>query len=202
MQQVISNQYIHNIVLSVIVIIVTFILSLFIKKSIDLIYIGVNKRAVSDYFKAKTKTIRAVLKNIIEAILFLLALLIILSAWGVNITPFLTGAGILGLAFSLGSQSIVKDLISGFFIIVDGQFNIGDHVTIATFEGDVYRVTLRTTILKDKKGNLVYVPNSQITTIVRVMTPAKEKIIKEALANEEDDEVKEIKEHKKIINKI
>ena len=71
------------------------------------------------------------------------------------------------MVVSLGSQSLVKDIVSGFFIISDNEFNVGDRVKIANYEGEVDKITLRTTILRDEKGNLIYIPNSQITTIVR-----------------------------------
>ncbi len=128
---------------------------------------------VSDYLVSKTKTIRALLKNVIDAVLFLMALLIILAQWGVNIAPILTGAGILGLAFSFGSQTLVKDLIAGFFIIVEDQFNIGDKIKIDKYEGTVDKITLRLTVLKDKDENTVYIPNSQVINVIRYKRETK-----------------------------
>jgi small conductance mechanosensitive channel len=83
-----------------------------------------------------------------------------------NITPLITGAGILGLAFSFGAQTLVKDLIAGFFIILENQYNVGDQVKLNTEEGVVDKITLRATVLKDKKGNLIYIPNSEIKKVV------------------------------------
>ncbi len=117
---------------------------------------------------AKTRTIRSLLKNVIDAALFLVAFFIILSHWGVNTVPILTGAGILGLAFSFGAQTLVKDFISGFFIIAENQFNIGDAIKVDKYEGEVVKMTLRMTVLKDKKGNMIYIPNSQIETVVKL----------------------------------
>jgi small-conductance mechanosensitive channel len=91
-----------------------------------------------------------------------------LEKWGVNMTPFLTGAGILGLTFSFGAQSLAKDLISGFFIIFDNQFEVGDYIKVGTLEGEVKKITLRQTILKDKNDNLILIPNSQITSVVKI----------------------------------
>jgi small conductance mechanosensitive channel len=120
---------------------------------------------------ARTRTIRSLLKNLIDAVLLLITLLIILSSWGVNIIPILTGAGVLGLAFSFGAQTLVKDIIAGFFIILEDQFDVGDTVEIAKIEGEVYKMTLRVTVLKDKKENLIYIPNSQITTVKKLKSP-------------------------------
>ena len=117
---------------------------------------------------ATTKTLRSLLKNIIDTVLIVTGILVILSYWGVNIAPILTGAGILGLAFSFGAQTFVKDVISGFLIVLENQFNIGDFIRVDKYEGEVYRMTLRMTVLRDKMGNLVYIPNSQISTVVKL----------------------------------
>ena len=84
---------------------------------------------------------------------------------GLDITPILTGAGLLGLAVSFGSQTLVRDLISGFFIIVENQFNVGDKVKIANIEGKVIAINLRTTVLENKHQR-IYIPNSEIKNVV------------------------------------
>lgn len=149
------------------------ICSFLFKKVIDLIFIGMKTRVSNAYILAKTRTIRSLMKNLIDAILFLIASLIILSHLGVNIIPILTGAGILGLAFSFGAQTFVKDLISGFFIIAEDQFNVGDTIKIEKYEGEVVRMTLRMTVMRDKKGNTIYIPNSQITTVTKLVDTFK-----------------------------
>lgn len=162
-----ASFYISNITFSLIVLTVTFLTALAANRFIDVVFAGLKWKVAKKQVLARTRTIRSLLKNIIEVILFLLAFLIILSHWGINITPILTGAGILGLAISFGSQSLVKDFISGFFIISENQFNVGDKIKIANFEGEVEKITLRITVLRDKKGSAIYVPNSQITTVVK-----------------------------------
>lgn len=147
---------------------VTLFISYFVKKSIDLVFAGVKRKVTDGYVLAKTRTIRSLLKNILDVVLLLVAVLIILSNFGVNIVPILTGAGILGLAFSFGAQTLVKDLIAGFFIILENQFNIGDKVQIGKLEGEVHKMTLRITVLKDKNENLIFIPNSQITTVIKL----------------------------------
>ena len=163
-----ADFYLNRLFFSAGVLIVALFISYFLKKSLDLVFAGVKKKVVNGYVLAKTRTIRFLLKNIIDAILFLVAILIILSNWGVNIVPILTGAGILGLAFSFGAQTLVKDIIAGFFIIAENQFNIGDKIQIGKLEGEVNKMTLRLTVLKDKNGNLIYIPNSQIITVVKI----------------------------------
>lgn len=155
-----TDLFLNRLILSSGILLVTFLISSFLRRSIDLLF-GEAKKKVF-------KTIRSLLTNIISIILFSVAIMIILSQWGINIGPILTGAGILGLAFSFGAQTLVKDLIAGFFIFTENQFNIGDKVKIGTYEGEVHKMTLRLTILKDAYGNLIYIPNSQISTVVKI----------------------------------
>ncbi len=162
------GQYnINRILFSITILLVSIVISYILKKSIDVIFAGVRRRVVQERTLAKTKTARSLIKTIIDVILFIIAVLMVLSQWGVNILPILTGAGILGLAISFGAQTLIKDLISGFFILMEDQYNLGDRVKINTFEGEVYSITLRLTILKDSKGNRIYIPNSQVTSVVR-----------------------------------
>ena len=162
-----ADFYLNKLFFIVATLIVTHIVSGLVKKSTDLVFTGMKKKVTNAYVLSKTRTIRSLLKNVIDVVLLLLAVLIILSEFGVNIVPILTGAGVLGLAFSFGAQSLVKDLIAGLFIIIEDQFNIGDNILIGKLEGEVVKMTLRITVLRDKNGNLIYIPNSQITTVVK-----------------------------------
>lgn len=146
-----------------------FILSKLIKKTIDSIFLNLKEKVKQEKLQAKTQTIRSLLKNSIDLVLFFIFLLIILSQFGINIIPILTGAGVLGLAISFGAQSLVKDIISGFFILIEDQFNVGDYVKIGSFEGKVVKLTLRMTVLKDKEENLIYIPNSQISSVIKIL---------------------------------
>lgn len=83
----------------------------------------------------------------------------------IAIGPLLAAGGILGLTFSFGAQSLVKDLIAGFFVLFENQFGIGDVIEAAGKSGTVERMTLRITVLRDLRGVLHVVPNGQITTL-------------------------------------
>lgn len=161
------QEYLNNLTFSVIALVVTYVLSLVIKVGIDFIFGNIKKRISHETLLAKTRTIRSLLKSVIDIVLFLTVILIVLSRWDINIVPILTGAGILGLAISFGAQTLVKDIISGIFIILEDQFSVGDMIKVDKYEGEVHRITLRLTVLKDKKGNVIYIPNSQITSLVR-----------------------------------
>lgn len=149
------------------VLITTYVISFFVKKGIYIIFSGIKGRVGAGRLNAKTRTLRSLLTNIVDVVLLIIAVLMILSHWGMDITPILTGAGILGLAFSFGAQSIVKDFISGFFIILEDIYSVGDVVKIGGDIGTVERITLRMTVLRDKEGNTVYIPNSMVNAVTR-----------------------------------
>ena len=91
--------------------------------------------------------------------------MMILEYCGIPIKGLLAGAGILGLAVGFGAQSLVKDIISGFFIIFEDQFSVGDYIKINPFEGEVLEIGLRTTKLKSKIGELHVIPNGSIIQV-------------------------------------
>jgi small conductance mechanosensitive channel len=133
------------------------------KKTFD----KIESKSESETRKKRINTFSNLIENAIGIIVFFIVFVIVLSQAGVNIAPILTGAGILGLAVSFGSQTLIKDLIAGFFIITENQFNVGDTVKIADSEGIVIKINLRTTILKDKKNSsIIYIPNSSITKVI------------------------------------
>lgn len=148
--------------------IATYIFVQLTNRAIDLLIIGVRKSVGSERVVVRTRTIRNLLKGLVAAVIYVISIIIILEKWGVNTAPILTGAGLIGLAFSFGSQSIIKDVISGVFIVLDDIYNVGDRVKIGSETGNVEKITLRMTILKDEKGNVVYIPNSQINAVVRL----------------------------------
>jgi small-conductance mechanosensitive channel len=109
-------------------------------------------------------TLAQLVKSFGTVLISSLALLATLDVF-VDIGPLLAGAGILGLAFSFGAQSLVKDLIAGFFILMENQFVVGDIIEVAGKTGTVERMTLRVVTLRDGDGTMHVVPNGQITTV-------------------------------------
>jgi moderate conductance mechanosensitive channel len=97
-------------------------------------------------------------------ILFVAALMI-LQTLGINMGPLLASAGVVGLAVGFGAQTLVKDVITGFFVLMENQYDIGDAVKIAGVSGTVEKMTLRRTVLRDVDGTVHNVPNSQINVV-------------------------------------
>lgn len=98
-------------------------------------------------------------------ILFILVTTV-LSDLGYNIAPLLTGAGLIGIAIGLGSQNLLKDVVSGVFILLEGNYSVGDRVRIAGVSGRVKKINLRKTILKsDEDQSRHIIPNSEVKTV-------------------------------------
>lgn len=101
-------------------------------------------------------------------VIYAVLLLMTLSVFGVDIRPILAGAGVIGLAIGFGAQSLVKDFVSGLFILVENQYGIGDNVKIGSFEGEVIRITMRSTVLKNEEGKLYYISNGAIKDVTNL----------------------------------
>ena len=113
----------------------------------------------------RLKTLQGLCKSLVSYVLFFVFGVLLLNAVGFNIMPFITTAGVLGLAIGFGSQKLVKDVISGFFIIVDDLFVVGDTITIGTVTGQVIEMGMRVTRLRDTAGRLYLLANGDIGTI-------------------------------------
>ncbi len=113
-------------------------------------------------------TLIYITNSLLKFLFFLISLMVLLKIWGLDPTPLIASAGIIGVALGFGAQTLVKDLISGFFILLENQFNVGDYVKIADAEGEVKKMTLRATYLEDENGNLHIIPNSSIITVTRI----------------------------------
>ena len=113
----------------------------------------------------RARTLGSVINKVATITLTGVALLVILHSFGLNITPFLTGAGILGLAVGFGAQTLVRDVISGFFLILEDQVRVGDVAAINGVGGLVEAINLRTIVLRDAEGTVHVFPNGAITTL-------------------------------------
>jgi moderate conductance mechanosensitive channel len=113
----------------------------------------------------RSSTISAVLNTVTSVIIWGTAILMSLTVVGVNIAPLLASAGIAGVALGFGAQTLVKDYISGIFLIVEDQYGIGDEVEIGTVRGIVEAVALRTTRVRDEAGVLWYIRNGEILNV-------------------------------------
>jgi small conductance mechanosensitive channel len=114
----------------------------------------------------KGRTLVPLLHSMCQYVLYIGSVILMLDVLGFNITPILAAAGILGLAVGLGAQSLVTDVVSGFFILFENQFLVGDYVQIGDAAGTVEEVGMRVTKIRDGKGKLYIIPNGQIKGVV------------------------------------
>ena len=110
----------------------------------------------------RLNTLKTLLKSVIRYVFFFLAVITILDELGVPITAVLSAAGILGLAVGFGAQNLVRDIITGFFILFEDQFSVGEYIETEGIGGTVEEVGLRITKLRDWGGQLHIIPNGKI----------------------------------------
>lgn len=118
----------------------------------------------------RTKTIGKLVRNIVLYTVNFIAILLILSQIGVKLGPLLAGAGVVGLAIGFGAQSLVKDVITGFFIIFEDQFAVGDVIQTGTYKGTVEEIGLRITRIRSWTGEMYIIPNGSITQVTNFST--------------------------------
>ena len=138
---------------------------------IRLILVRGANRLISRAFGANARrdqrsaTVSQVFITIISGLVWGIALLTGLTVLGVNVGPLLASAGIAGVALGFGAQTLVKDYISGIFLIIEDQYGIGDEVEIGSVHGTVEGVALRTTRIRDNDGVLWYIRNGEILNV-------------------------------------
>ncbi|ATD70869.1 MULTISPECIES: mechanosensitive ion channel family protein [Gordonia] len=113
----------------------------------------------------RAATIGSVLKSTVSIVLLVWVVLSVLSVLGVNIAPFIASAGIVGLAIGFGAQNLVRDFVSGVFMLLEDQYGVGDIVDLGEAIGEVETVGLRVTTLRDIDGTLWYVRNGEIARV-------------------------------------
>lgn len=111
------------------------------------------------------QTLARVINSIASFVVWFLVGLTVLDRVGINLGPLLASAGIAGLAIGFGAQTLVKDFINGFFVLLEDQYNIGDGVRLAGVKGTVEDMSLRRTVLRDDDGTVHIIPNSQLQIV-------------------------------------
>lgn len=114
---------------------------------------------------ARTRTLLPLLRTSLMVVLITMTTLVVLSQFGVDIAPLLAGAGVIGLAIGFGSQALVRDIITGAFILAEDQLSVGDVVRVGSNSGVVERLTLRTIWLRGQDGTVQVVPFGEVKTV-------------------------------------
>nr|WP_255426383.1 mechanosensitive ion channel family protein [Pseudonocardia sp. C8] len=113
----------------------------------------------------RARTIGSVLRSIVSAVVLLVAVMMVMSELGYPLGPLLAGAGVLGLAIGFGAQNLVRDFLSGMFMLLEDQYGVGDIVDVGEAIGTVEAVGLRITTIRDLKGTVWYVRNGEILRV-------------------------------------
>ncbi|HET9743020.1 MAG TPA: mechanosensitive ion channel family protein [Terriglobales bacterium] len=125
-----------------------------------------NREELPSHIRARQlRTLASVIHGGGVVVIYFVALLEILEVFKINVGPFLASAGIAGLAIGFGAQTLVHDVINGFFIVLDNIYDIGDVVKLGSVQGTVEHMSLRMTVLRDDTGTVHSVPNSAIQII-------------------------------------
>lgn len=145
-------------------------------------------KSKKNYFMSvkRANTIGQVLKKLVRYTLYFIASLMILEMFNIKTTSILATAGVGGLAIGFGAQSLVKDVITGFFIILEDQFSVGDYIQVLDFEGVVEELGMRVTKLRDFSGELHIIPNGEIKVVTNRTRGAMRALVEVVIAYEED----------------
>lgn len=136
--------------------------------------------------RKRTDTLGAVIFYVLRAVVLVVATLTALREFGVDVGPVLAAAGVLGLAVGFGAQSLVKDLISGFFILLYDQIRVGDVVQVAGKGGLVENINLKMVRLRDLAGNVYFVPNGEIGVVTNMTKEYSQYVFDIGVAYRED----------------
>lgn len=146
----------------ILILIVACLINRFGKKLIEkTIKKGIKDRT-GEATEKRQKTLIGIFSGTLKIIVWLVAIMMILPEFGIDVGPILAGAGILGIALGFGAQYMVRDFLAGFFIILENQYRIGDWVVIGKVSGEVECITLRKTVLRDRDGAEHHIPNGEI----------------------------------------
>ncbi len=126
---------------------------------------GTNTAKIAARRQQRAQTIGSVLKSTVSIVLLIWVVLTVLNVFGVNIAPFIASAGVVGLAIGFGAQNLVRDFVTGVFMLLEDQYGVGDTVDLGEATGEVESVGLRITTVRDIDGTLWYVRNGEIARV-------------------------------------
>jgi small-conductance mechanosensitive channel len=141
-----------------------------------------HRMGISDERTGRLQTLRGLSKSLIGYVLFFVFGILLFKAIGFDIMPFITTAGVIGLAIGFGAQKLVKDVISGFFIIIDNVFVVGDTVSIGTVTGQVIEMGMRVSKIQDATGKVYILSNGDIGTVTNLSRNPVEDFIEVTVA--------------------
>ncbi|MBI1345498.1 mechanosensitive ion channel [bacterium] len=137
------------------------------KRLVDLI-VNRSRRGTTNERENRARTLVSVFHNAFTTFVYGLMAVLVLEEFGFSVTPLLGGAAVVGLAVAFGAQSLIKDYFTGFIVLLEQQYMLGDVIKIGSLSGQVERVTLRMTVLRDLEGNVHFIPHGQINFVTNM----------------------------------
>ena len=138
--------------------------------------------------RQRVTTLGSLMRNVVDVVIGSITLLTVLSIFGIPMGPLLASAGVGGVALGFGAQSLVKDYLSGIFMLSEDQFGVGDLITVGDIKGTVLEVTLRVTKLRDPMGTVWYIRNGEILTLGNISQGFSAVLVDIPVAINEDPE--------------
>jgi small conductance mechanosensitive channel len=130
--------------------------------------------------------VASLLRTVGTTLVVIVALMMAFREIGLDITPLIAGAGVAGLAIGFGAQSLIKDVVAGFFILLEDQFHVGDVIQAAGVSGQVEQMTLRMTIVRDLQGTVHFIPNGEIKVASNLTKEWSRAVLEIGVGYEED----------------
>ena len=162
------SQWLMTSGLRVILIVILTLIALKVARFLSVRIFALSRKERDAEFQKRVDTLSSVIRYVLVIGILLVAAMMVMGELGIEIGPVLAAAGIVGLAVGFGAQSLVQDVISGFFILLEDQIRVGDVVQIGDKGGVVERMTLRMVVLRDLAGNVHYVRNGQIQVVTNM----------------------------------
>src|SRR3989304_3412939 len=134
----------------------------------------------------RARTVASLVRTVGASLVLLIAGMMLFREIGMDITPLLAGAGVAGLAIGLGAQGLIKDILAGAFILMEDQFHVGDVIQAAGVSGQVERMTLRVTIVRDLRGAVHFIPNGEIRVASNLTKEWSRAVLEVGVSYEED----------------
>jgi len=163
--QVILQKLLNTIIIIICAIIIYQLLRVIIRRIFSISFKKIHFKS-EEIIKKRQRTLEKITLSLLKYFFYFVTFLIILASFGININTILTGAGILGVVFAVGSQNLVKDFIEGFFNVFEDNIGVGDYVLVDDCEGIITDIGLRAIKIKSYSGEIHIIPNSLIGHVI------------------------------------
>ena len=137
--------------------------------------------------RQRASTLAALVESTGQYVIYFIAIITILGTLGISLTPLLASAGIAGIAIAFGAQSLIADTFNGFFILMEGQFAVGDFIKVGAHSGTVEELSLRRTVIRSAEGAAITIPNSEIRTVENLSKGWSRAVIEASVAPDADE---------------